>query len=473
MRYVSLIIFILLGAVPSFSQAGPNTNLEGNWLGTLDVGGIKLRLVVKVTKTTEGYSAKLDSIDQGAKDIAIDSIKIADRKVVFSASAAGLIYEGLLNEAGDSIVGLLKQGGASIHLLFRHVASVPDNKRPQDPVKPYPYVEEEVYYRNTKDNLKLAGTLTVPRGNAKYPAVVLISGSGSQDRDGTMAGHRLFLVIADHLTKHGIAVLRVDDRGVGGSDLGSPRATTDDLVDDVLAAVEYLRTRKDIDPKKIGLVGHSEGGVIAPIAATRSRDVSFIVMLAGSAQVGTDIILTQLAMLRKADGARPDAIKDAVDFQKALLSIITTEPDDGVAAKKINTMMAERKAKMNEQQQAEFKELESAVRTQLPLLLSPWYRYFLSYDPRPTLEKVRVPVLALNGESDLQVSARENLAIISEAFRTGGNKDVTVKSLPKLNHLFQTSTTGAISEYSTLDETISPQVLEMMSAWILEKTKAL
>lgn len=465
---MNILILIVL-SLPVFAQ-NENGKIEGNWLGILDVSGIKLRLVLKVAKADGGFTAKLDSIDQGAKDLPIDLITLEDNKMSFSAAQFGMSYEGTLNKKGDEISGTFKQLGGSTPFVFKRIADVPKTVRPQDPTKPYPYAEEEVVYKNEKDNVQLAGTLTVPRGEGKHPAVILITGSGSQDRDETIAGHRPFLVLADYLTRKGIAVLRIDDRGVGGSDLGSLSATTENFVGDVLTGIEYLKSRKEINPKQIGLVGHSEGGIIAPLAAVSSRDVRFIVMLAGTGQTGEDVILTQLALLQKASGGQAETIAEAVDFQKSLLSIVTSEADNRLAEQKINEMLAKRKSKMNERELKEFVQVEANLKSQLPSLLSPWYRYFLSYNPRSTLKKVKIPVLALNGEADVQVSSKENLAFISDALKAGGNKDFTVKSFPKLNHLFQTSKTGLPNEYGEIEETISPLVLETVSSWILERT---
>jgi pimeloyl-ACP methyl ester carboxylesterase len=218
------------------------------------------------------------------------------------------------------------------------------------------------------------------------------------------------------------------------------------------------------------LIGHSEGGIIAPMAAVRSKDVAFIVMLAGSGQTGEDVILTQLALLQKGSGTKPELIAQVIDFQKSLFAIIKSEPDDKLAEQKINDLTAQHKSKMNVQQLKEFANVEADIRAQLPLSLSAWYRYFLAYDPRPTLEKVKIPVLALNGENDTQVSAKENLSLIAAALKAGGNRDYTVKSFPKLNHLFQMSQTGLPSEYGEIEETISPQILETVSSWILART---
>ncbi|MGI8788807.1 MAG: alpha/beta hydrolase family protein [Pyrinomonadaceae bacterium] len=467
--FLYALVFLSIFTPSAFGQ--DNSNLEGNWSGAIEVSGIKLRLVLKIVKTGDAYMAKLDSIDQGAKDLPIDSITRKDKTITFSAAKFGMSYEGTLNEKADEINGILKQGAGTLPLNFKRAAEeIRVAKRPQDPQKPYPYNEEEVVYKNVKDAVKLAGTLTLPRGDGKFPAVVLITGSGSQDRDETILGHRPFLVLADYLTRRGIAVLRVDDRGIGGSDLGSLLATTENYVGDVLAGVEYLKSRKEINSNQIGLIGHSEGGIIAPMAAVRSKDVAFIVMLAGSGQRGDDVILTQIALINKASGENSETIARAMDLQKSLFAIIESEPDDKLAEQKISEMLIKRKGKMNEQELKAFAPVEADIKAQMPLLLSPWYRWFLAYNPRPTLEKVKIPVLALNGENDVQVAPKENLALISAALKAGGNKDYTVKSFPKLNHLFQTSQTGLPNEYGEIAETISPEVLETIADWILKHT---
>jgi uncharacterized protein len=464
---VLLISFFCLVTV--FGQS--SANIKGNWLGTIEISGIKLRLVLKVSKSADGtFTAKLDSIDQGQNDLPIDAISQKDNSVQFDAKKMGLTFEGTLNEKGDEISGIFKQGTNSFPIVFKRVAEIPQITRPQDPQKPYPYNEEEVSYENKKDGVKLAGTLTLPRTTEKHPAVILITGSGSQDRNETVVGHRPFLVLADYLTRRGIAVLRVDDRGVGGSTLGSPNATSENYAGDVLAGVEYLKSRREINPKQIGLIGHSEGGMIAPMVAVRSKDVAFIVLLAGTGQTGEDIIYTQTELIQKVDGANPVLAAQSLKALKNIMAVLKSEPDNKLAEQRINEAFAKQSSEMSEEERKIFAPQETAMKSQISFLLSPWYRYFVTYNPRPTLEKVKIPVLALNGENDLQVPSKENLAIISAALKSGGNKDFTVKSFPKLNHLFQTSQTGSPGEYTKIDETIAPPVLETISDWILKKT---
>lgn len=446
--------------------------IEGNWLGTLETSGVKLRLVLKVTKAADGsLTAKIDSIDQGANDLVVDSFSGQNKSVHFEAKKYGMSYEGTLNEKGDEISGTFKQGPASLPLIFKRTTVAIKSGRPQDPQKPYPYDEEEVTYENKKDAVKLAGILTLPpaRGG-KHPAVILITGSGAQDRNETILGHRLFLVLADYLTKRGIAVLRVDDRGIGGSSMGSQAATSENYAGDVLAGIEYLKSRKEINPKQIGLIGHSEGGMIAPLASVRSKDVAFIVLMAGTGQTGEDVLYTQSALIQKAGGATTELIRLNTTALKNIFAIMKAEPDNSRAEKRIRETLEKQMNGLNEDERKVFAPIRAAAESQIQSTLSPWFRYFVTYDPRLTLEKVKIPVLAINGENDLQVSSKENLEIINAALKKSGNKDYTIKSFPKLNHLFQTSETGSPGEYATIEETIAPIVLETIGDWIVKRT---
>ena len=465
-----IILAALLHLVLIISVAAQATHVEGNWLGTLEISGTKLRLVLKIQKSENSYTAKLDSLDQGASDLPIDSIVLNGNKLTFSAAKFSVNYEGTLNEAGDEISGTFKQGAITNPLAFKRTAEALKLNRPQEPKKPYPYDEEEVSYRNEKDNIKIAGTLTLPRGSGPYPAVLLITGSGAQDRNETIAGHRPFLVLSDHLTRSGIAVLRVDDRGVGGTGKGSLSATSENFAEDVLAGVNFLKQRKEINPKMIGLIGHSEGGMIAPIAAARSNDVSFIVLLAGPGQRGEDIIYTQTELIHKSQGTHVDTIRHTVSLSKKINAIVKTETDEKRIEQRINEEVAAYDRTLGDLQKKLFEPAAGALKAFMPMYTTPWYRYFIMFDPQPVLKNVKVPVLALNGELDLQVAAKENLDLIGAGLKAGGNEDVTLKAFPKLNHLFQTSQTGSLSEYGQIEETMSPEVLKTVSDWILRRT---
>jgi pimeloyl-ACP methyl ester carboxylesterase len=448
----------------------PTPGVDGIWLATLVVNGNNIRLVLKVEKSATGYTAKFDSPDQGATDLPIDSIVLDGNKLTFAAAKFGISYEGTLNQTGDEISGTFKQGPGSTPMTFKRVAAVPTLIRPQDPKKPYPYDEQEVSYRNEKDNVKIAGTLTLPRSAGPHPAVLLITGSGSQDRNETIAGHHPFLVLADYLTRNGIAVLRVDDRGIGGTDLGSLSATSENFAEDVMAGVGFLKQRKEINPKMIGLIGHSEGGMIAPMVAARNNDVAFIVLLAGLGQRGEDVIYTQTQLIHKAQETHPEMLEHIMALSRRINAVVKTETDANRVEQRINEEIAAYEKSLSEERKRLFWPAEMAVKSVMPMYKTPWYRFFIMFDPQPVLKNVKVPVLALNGEHDLQVAWKENLDLIAAALKAGGNGDVTIKAFPKLNHLFQTSPTGLLSEYNKIEETISPEVLKTISDWILSRT---
>jgi pimeloyl-ACP methyl ester carboxylesterase len=368
----------------------------------------------------------MDVPDQGASNLPIDSISTQGESFHFEAKNLGLKYEGKLNAESSEISGQLTQGPGVYPLTFKRTEKVPTLGRPQDPKKPYPYSEEEVVYENKADGVKLAGTLTLPRTKGPFPAVVLITGSGAQDRNETIAGHRPFLVLADHLTQLGIAVLRVDDRGVGGSSLGALTATSENYAGDVLAGVEFLKNRSEINPRQIGLIGHSEGGIIAPMAAARSKDVSFIVLMAGTGLPGDYVIQLQTELLLRAQGASDEGVKLTLDLFEGVFAILKNKDDSATAEKQIREMLATQTAAMTEAQRKGIAQILTTIDTQLKqFYLTEWFRFFLRFDPRPTLKKVQIPVLALNGEKDLQVAAKENLAAIDAALNEGGNKDHT------------------------------------------------
>jgi pimeloyl-ACP methyl ester carboxylesterase len=343
-------------------------------------------------------------------------------------------------------------------------------QRPQEPKRPYPYGEQEVIIDNKNAGVKLSGTLTTPNTGGPFPAVLLISGSGPQDRDETIMGHKPFLVLADHLTRIGVAVLRVDDRGVGRSTGAFLECTSEDFAEDVLACIEFLKRRSTIDSARIGLIGHSEGGLIAPMVAARSADVAFVVLMAGPGLPGEEIFYLQGDLIAKAEGVGDAFTKRNRAAQQRLFAIVKEETDRGIIEKKARQEIAALMAAMPEGQRKAAEASPSFVENQIVMLLLPWFRFYLTHDPRTELMKVYCPVLAINGDKDLQVPAPENLSAIAHALKTGGNKDFSIVSLPNLNHLFQTSLTGAISQYHKIEETISPVALSAISDWILKRT---
>ena len=344
--------------------------------------------------------------------------------------------------------------------------------RPQTPKPPFPYEEESVSYQIAPGGVTLAGTLTLPTGKGPFSAVILITGSGAHDRDETIFEHKPFLVLADALTRRGIAVLRLDDRGVGGSTGNKMTLTTEDLAGDVLTGVTFLKNRSEIDGRRIGLIGHSEGGVIAPIAATRSNDVAFVVLMAGTGLPGDEIVQMQTRLIYKAAGLDGPTLDRLLEFQRQVLAINKAENDDQAAMTKIDAASKEFQASLTDSERKVLGFGEQSYSAKIKDYRSPWFRFFQSYDPRPTLAKVRCPVLALIGEKDLQVPPKENLAEIEAMFKKAGNIHATVKELPALNHLFQNCKTGAPAEYAQIEETIAPSALTAIGDWIVQQTAA-
>ncbi len=447
--------------------------LEGIWEGKLKISGvIELRLALKVEKGKDGaLKAVLASPDQGANNIPISSIGLKDNVLSFESKLIGGKYSGKKNPDGTAFEGQFEQNGLKLPLLLKKTDKLSQAIRPQTPKPPFPYRTEDVTYENASGGVKLAGTLTIPSGAGPFPAVLLLTGSGAQDRDETILGHKPFLILADYLTRRGIAVLRVDDRGVGGSTGSIKSSTSEDFAGDALSGVVFLKGRKEIDAGKIGLIGHSEGGVIAPIAAARSKDVAFIVLMAGTGLPGTDIVEAQGQLILKATGASESELKSQRTIQKRLIDIIVGEKDETATRPKLAAAVKELLAAMPAAEKKALGDAGGALsEAALDQFNSAWFRYFLTYDPRPTLRQVHCPVLAINGEKDLQVPAKANLAEIDMALKAGGNKDVTTLELAGLNHLFQPCKTGSPSEYAAIETTIAPEALKTMLDWIVART---
>jgi hypothetical protein len=436
--------------------------IDGYWLGTLKIGAIELRLAFKFATKDGKLTATMDSIDQGAKDIPIESAEFADATLTLKMPKMKAGYVGKLAADGDAIKGEFEQG-FKLPLDLQRTDKPFALNRPQTPKKPYPYLEEDVTFASKGKDVKLAGTLTRPKGDGPFPAVVLISGSGPQDRDESLLGHKPFLVLADHLTRMGIMVLRHDDRGVGKSTGKFTSATSRDFADDAAGAVAFLKARKDVG--KIGLMGHSEGGIIAPMVAAANADVGFIVLLAGPGVPGDEILIAQGRLIVKAMGGDDKALARQQAMQKKLIDLAKEGADEA----KLKAAAAELDKELTDDEKKEAAKQRELMDKQIAQLATPWFRYFLTYDPRPALAKVTCPVLAINGEFDLQVPCKENLAAIAKAVEEGGNRDVTVKEFAGLNHLFQPTKTGLPSEYGKIETTFDVPAMQAIGEWILKR----
>ncbi len=485
MRNATILLILALVPLGAADAQDPAPNADrfvGTWTGDLEVpgAGLTLRLRFDLTRADTaqadaGLAATLHSIDQGNAEIPVESVEWSDSRLSMSMPSVGASFEGELSEDGDAIEGTFTQMGAAMPLLLRRTSEEEADaatRRPQDPEEPFPYHVEEVAYPNPSEGHVLAGTFTAPAEGGPFPAVVLISGSGPQDRDEALLGHRPFLVLSDHLTKRGIAVLRFDDRGVGESTGDFATATSRDFTTDALAGVAYLKSREDVDPSRIGLAGHSEGGLIAPMAAAESGDVAYIVLLAGPGVNGERILHAQGALIAQANGASEEEIAGVREMQAAIFAVLKETPDADEAGAKIEEMVRTRLEEASEEERAAAGVTDEAsarrvAAAQGQQMNSPWFRYFLTHEPADFLERVTVPVLAVGGEKDLQVPSEENLREIEAALKRGGNSNYEIHLLPGHNHLFQHAETGAPSEYQSIEETWSVESMELVANWIL------
>jgi uncharacterized protein len=434
------------------------SDIDGTWMGTLDTGTIKLRVVFHIVTTDAGLVSTLDSPDQNTNGVPTAKTTRDGPAMAIEVPAVGGVFEGKIAPDLSAINGTWKQGGTSLPLALHRVKDKAEleRKRPQNPTKPYPYRNEEVSYENTVQAVTLAATLTIPQGKGPFPAVVLITGSGPQDRDESLMGHKPFLVLSDYLTRKGIAVLRADDRGTEKSTGDFSTATTADFATDTEAGVAYLKARPEINPHKIGLIGHSEGGDIAPMVAARNPDIAFIVMMAGSGVPGDQVLPAQMEAIEEASGKSHEEAEQDAAQERELIQLAETEKDPAVLDKQLRQKL------MGSMPEAQ-------IGAQIRVLTSPWFRFFMTYDPAAALRKVSCPVLAINGEKDKQVLPDQNLPPIRKALEQGGNKRFEVEELLGLNHLFQTAETGAPGEYAEIEETISPVALNKITNWILQQ----
>ena len=457
MRY-SLFLFLLL-PLCSFEQ-----NITGTWHGLLDVGK-KLRLDIHITQEGSSFSGKLDSPDQGAKDIPATKVEFSNGSLIFEVKNLGVAYSGLLKN--DSVVGTFKQGGFTTSLvLTREEVIVKKANRPQEPKGPFSYVESEVTFENYIEKFPLAGTLTLPKGDGPFPAVILVSGSGPQDRNEEILGHKPFWIIADFLTNQGFAVLRYDDRGTGQSKGVFASATSVELASDAESALDFMRSNPKIQKDKISIAGHSEGAMIAVMLAAKIKDIHSVVLMAGPAIPGGDLLLKQQFLINKASGVSEKMNKSIQRFNREIYKIVIEEKTLQTARPIIEKKVRKSLKNAKEKDLAGYNSKEELIQEALNNVCNPWMFYFIKYDPKNDLEKVNCHVLALNGSNDLQVPPKENLSAM-EMHIPKSSKSLVFKELARLNHLFQECETGNITEYETIEQTIQPGVLKLMGEWLI------
>jgi len=447
-RFLTLMTVVTLTFSLAYNQ-NSQADVTGIWLGKVQVTEqLKMRFGYVISRDPSGeLKSTLNILEQKAFDIPMEKTLFTGDSLLIDLSSKLIRYAGTYDKDKDCFTGYYTQAGKSFALDLVRVNELPRGvERPQTPQRPFPYTEEEVSFVNPAGGHLLSGTLTSPVQASGAPAVILVAGSGKNDRNGTAMGH--FLLLSDFLTRNGFVVLRSDKRGVGKSTGNYAEATTEDFASDVSAALNFLKIRKEVDPKKIGLVGHSEGSLIAPMVASAGGDVAFIVLLGAVGMKGDELLLSQIRAMSVAAGKAPEVIDSIVNLNRNYYRIVSqnvSKEEKAGSIKKVNPGISDK---------------------ELAQLVKPWIGYYVTTDPSVYLQKVNCPVLAASGSRDLQCVADENLPLIEKALKAGGNKNVKIYKASELNHLLQTSTSGSPLEYDQIPEIISPSLMDYLLNWL-------
>ncbi|HKF24888.1 MAG TPA: alpha/beta hydrolase, partial [Candidatus Acidoferrum sp.] len=443
-------------SVSRAAAANAVSQLEGTWQGAIEVTNMRMRLQMHVSHDEQGkLLASVDSLDQGIYGIPAAEVAETNGQLTFEIPAFQAEYRGTLSASKNELAGEWAQNDTEEQLDFRRSDQPLDLRRPQNPVKPYPYAAEEVSFPSGGGKETLKGTLTIPPGAGPFAAALLVGGSGPSDRDGTIAGHKPFLVLADLLTRKGIAVLRYDKRGAGEAAGG---ATLADFASDALAALAYLKARKEVDRKRVGIVGNSEGGILAAEVALRSEDLDWLVLLATPATTGETTLLRQSELVARTGGLPEEQIARSQQFDRLAYAAVREEKSAARLRERLNSLV--------EKSGLSASMPPAALDAQIRLMTAPWFREYLDLNPAPVFEKIRCPVLALNGDRDLQVDADETVPLLRQAYEKSGNKDFTVLEIQGVNHLFQRAQSGSPALYGAIEETMAPEVQNAISGWV-------
>ncbi len=458
-----LLLVVMFATISSNAQ-----NITGDWNGLINTGSLQERIVFHISRNSDSIEVTLDDPDHKSFGLTAQSVSFVNNMLSLSVQSYGMTFCGTANSSFDTITGILEyEKEKSILVLTRKKEAKCMAGRPQDPTD-FPYLREEVTFSNSKANIVLSGTLTLPTHKKPGKIVILISGSGPQNRDEEVFNQRSFLVWSDWLTKQGIGVLRYDDRGVGKSTGQFSEATSLDFADDVESAIDFLKSREDLKNVSIGLIGHSEGGMIAPIVASRNDNVDFIVMLAGPGIPIDQLLIRQVEDIMILERVPENIIHLTVETFKKSLSYLKDNSfqNKEQVAEGLREILKAEYDKYPEGTEEKSKP-EIKIDTEVKQLTNNWFRYFVSYIPSKFLESVTCPVLAMNGTLDCQVNYKSNLVAIQEALENADNKNVVIEPMEGLNHILQRAETGAVSEYGKIDETINPAALLKVSSWII------
>ncbi len=453
-------------------------SITGNWEGTLNIQGTELPIVFHIKKdSSNNLSATFDSPKQNAYNLPCSDVITKGDSLILTMKMVNGKYEGLLSADRRTLTGKWFQGANNLPLDLKKtndIATAKEFKRPQTPKPPYTYQSEDVLYFNADKSIQFGATFTYPlkTTNKKYPAVILITGSGQQDRDETIFEHKSFAVIADYLTRQGIAVLRVDDRGKGKTTGDYSKSTSADFKLDAEAGINYLKSRSETDTLNLGIIGHSEGGMIAPMIAAKRKDIKFIVLLAGPAIPIINLMETQSVDVSAASGVPANDLELFRPLYKNMVMAIIPEKDTAIATKNATDVFNYWQNKTpvsvvnNTTGVTDEKSKAAYIGIFVKQLQQPWFRYFMQFNPEDYLSKVHCAVLALNGEKDIQVAAGANLANINKVLSENHNSNFKTQAIPGLNHLFQHCIKCSVAEYGELEETFAPEVLQIMGDWI-------
>lgn len=453
-------------------RAQEEKKFTGIWEGILHAG-VDLRIVFHIHSAgTNGLAATADSPDQSAYGLKCDTVIASGEQLRIEMRSLRAVFFGRL--AGDTVISGQFNQGIDLPLVLKKVVRPSERKRPQTPAPPFSYRSEDVEYDNADRSLHYGATLTIPRGTGPFPAALLITGSGAQNRDEDILNHKTFAVLADALTQNGYMVLRVDDRGIGRSTGIFSQATTADFADDVQASLDYLLSRPEADKKKTGLIGHSEGGMIAPMVAARRKEVNFIVLLAGPGIPLAELLAQQNNAILLSTGISRTAADAYTALYRQLMTAVMA-PDSLTLVSRVDHLTDQWIYHTDTILQKELGfnsvvETRKTVSTLVAQLTEKWFRYFLAFDPALYLQRLSCKVLVLNGSRDVQVLASSNLPAIEAALKKS-RASYTIKELPGLNHLFQTCIKCTPAEYGELEETFSPVALQTLISWLDRNVK--